>query len=164
MFMCDPSKKERRLTLLKRLLRVHAIGWTITRELINECNVAVDEGLADQLANLLGSGVANAAGLYRQPIVDHAAMAVVWAGRPCHLGNTVLLRLMDRLARRPNQYVPFDRLVRDTWNGQRVSDEAIRNAVHRLKRELRRAGMVGLATAIRSAGRSYGLILADSSP
>lgn len=161
--MTNLHKRDRGLALLKRLLRVHAIGWTITRKLIEEYEIDPDDDVAGVLVNLLGSEVADPGSLYRQPIVDHGAMAVIWAGQSCRLGNTLLLRVMERLVRRPNQYVPFDRLIRDAWNGHKKSDEAIRNAVHRLKRELRAAGMSDLAAAIRSAGRSYGLIL-DGSP
>ncbi len=157
--MTHLRKRERKLDLLQRLLRVHAVGWTITRKLIEEFELDPADDTASILANLLGSGIAAPDSLYRQPIVDHGGMTVIWAGRPCRLGNTLLLRLMDRLARRPNQYVPFERLIRDVWDGHAVSDEAIRNVVHRLKRELRVAGMSDLAVTIRSAGRSYGLIL-----
>jgi len=152
-------KRERTITLLKRLVRVQALGQAITRRLIEEFEVDPTEDASGVLANLLGSGGTDPANLYRQPIVDRGAMAVIWAGRPCHLGNTVLLRLMERLVRRPNHYVPFDRLIRDAWDGHAKSDEAIRNAVLRLKRRLRAAGMTKLAKAVRSAGRSYGLIL-----
>ncbi len=157
--MTHVRKRERELALLRRLLRVHAVGWAVTRKLIEEFELDPADDAVGVLANLLGSGVAAPNTLHGQPIIDHSGMTVIWGGRPCRLGNTLLLRLMDRLARRPNQYVPFERLIRDVWDGHTVSDEAIRNVVHRLKRELRIAGMQDLAVTIRSAGRSYGLIL-----
>jgi len=161
--MTNPRKQDRGLALLKRLLRVHAVGWTITRKLIEVFEVDPPDDVAGALMNLLGSEATDLADRYRQPIVDHGGMAVVWGGRPCRLGNTLLLRLMERLARRPNQYIPFERLVREVWDSHAVSDEAIRNAVYRLKQALRAAGLSDLAVRIRSAGRSYGLFL-DGEP
>jgi DNA-binding winged helix-turn-helix (wHTH) protein len=73
--------------------------------------------------------------------------------------NAILLRLFDRLSRRPDSYVSFDRLIRDVWDGQIRSDETIRSSVRHLKHRLIAAGMPELARSPRGAGRRYGLML-----
>ena len=117
----------------------------------------------DPLANLLGSRLADPALLFSRPIIDLAAMTVTWEGHTCRLGNTVLFRLMARLARRPGQYIPFAGLLRDVWHGAIKEDETVRSAVRRLRHRLSDAEMPRLAAAIRAHGRCYGLIL-DRAP
>jgi DNA-binding response OmpR family regulator len=153
--------KERVLVLLKRLARTYTISKDCVEELDQILRSWEDFGdAAGALANLLGSDDDPAA-LYQQPIINSASMTVTWQGRTCRLGSTILFRLMERLARRPNQYVPYDRLMRDVWEGSR-SDDAIRAAAMRLKRRLRGARMPGLAKAIQGVGRHYGLILGET--
>lgn len=84
---------------------------------------------------------------------------MIWIGRRCFLGRTLTFKLFERLARRPNQYVTYDRLLQDVWNGLR-SNEAIRSVVKELRRKLIDAGMSDLAEAIDGSNREcYGLIL-----
>ena len=93
------------------------------------------------------------------PVADHSSLSVVWEGRRCYLGRTLLFRFFERLARRPNQYVTYERLLQDVWDGPR-SNEAIRSVVRDLRRKLKGAGMDDLAGAIDGSNREcYGLIL-----
>ena len=93
------------------------------------------------------------------PIADQSTLSVAWDGRHCYLGRTLLLRFFERLARRPNQYITYERLLQDVWEGPR-SNEAIRSVVRDLRRKLRGAGMGDLADAIDGSNREcYGLIL-----
>ena len=128
---------------------------------------AILAGLATRSVNLNASAeagelravVPNAIAI---PIVDAGSMSVTWAGHNCHLGNTVLFRLFSRLAKRPGRYIHFNRLFDEAWGTSARSDEAVRIAVHRLRSKLRESGMTELASAIRSADRSYGLFLAEA--
>ena len=154
--------RERIIVLLKRLARIQTVGASCISEL--QGVIGHWEGFSEAagaLANLLGSDE-DPALLFSRPIVDSAAMTVTWQGRTCSLGSTVLFRLMERLARRPNQYIPYDRLTSDVWDGCR-SDDAVRAAAARLRCRLKKARMPNLAKAIRGTGGHYGLILEELS-
>lgn len=94
-----------------------------------------------------------------RPHVDHSTLSVLWDGRTCQLGYTVLFRLIDRLSRRPNQFVTFDQLLRDVWDGGLRSPDTIRSAIRNLRQRLNDAGMNRLATSIQGRAGRYGLIL-----
>ncbi len=94
-----------------------------------------------------------------RPHVDHSTLSVLWGGRTCQLGYTVLFKLVDRLSRRPNQFVTFDQLLRDVWDGDFRSPDTIRSAVRNLRQRLSDAGMNRLAAAIQGHAGRYGLIL-----
>lgn len=98
-------------------------------------------------------------GTNERPIVDQSTLSLSWAGKSCHLGCGILFRLADRLARRPNQYIATDQLLRDVWDGSLRSPDTIRSAVRHLRERLRDAGMRDLAAAIQGHGGRYGLIL-----
>jgi DNA-binding response OmpR family regulator len=69
------------------------------------------------------------------------------------------LKLFERLARRPNQYLSYERLLDEVWEGTR-SFSAIRSVVKTLRGRLVKAGMADLADAIDgSVYRHYGLKL-----
>lgn len=94
-----------------------------------------------------------------RPLVDHSTFSVIWGGKTCYLGYTVLFRLADRLSRRPNQYVAPEQLLRDVWEGGYKSPETIRSTVRNLRQRLTQAGMGDLAATIHGAGGRYGMIL-----
>lgn len=94
-----------------------------------------------------------------RPLVDASTLSVFWAGKVCLLRQKTLLRLAERLARRPNQYVSAGELLEDVWEGGVKAPETIRSAIRHLRRRLSDAGMSDLANAIRAAGGRYGLIL-----
>jgi len=93
-------------------------------------------------------------------IIDAAAFTVKWRDQSCHLGPTILFKLVQRLARRPERYLTYDTLMEDVWD-RRCSDTAIRSAIKRLRWALHDAGMLEVAAAIRAQGRCYGLFLND---
>lgn len=85
--------------------------------------------------------------------LDRTTFSVRWEGRSCSLGHSTAFRLLERLARRPNEYVSVDRLLDELWSGPR-SYSTLRSTVCRLKLRLRLAGMGDLAQMI--DGRVYG--------
>lgn len=113
----------------------------------------------DLVENLLGSRPVDADAMFGQLIVDAAAKTVTYRGCTCCLGNTLVFRMIERLARRPNHFVSFDRLIRDVWDGHPKSDEAIRSVVKELRDRLRKNGMRRLASLIRGQKKSYALML-----
>ena len=93
-------------------------------------------------------------------MVDETTFRVRWANRTCRLGNTYPFWLLERLARRPNQFVSYEVLFRDVWDDDYTSAEAVRSAVKTLRRKLNAAGMEDLAEAIDgSNSRHYALRL-----
>lgn len=93
--------------------------------------------------------------------MDRRLLTVRWNGRMCHLGNTIPFRLMERLARRPNQYLTHEQLLEEIWGGPR-SKSAVRSAINSLRSRLVAAGMSDLADAIDGSNAGcYGLILQE---
>ena len=100
--------------------------------------------------------------MQRRPWVDYSTLSLMWSGKTCYLGLTVLLRLADRLSRRPNHYITPDQLRRDVWAGDLRSPDTIRSAVRNLRQRLTDAGMEELAAAIQGHGGGYGLMLRNT--
>jgi hypothetical protein len=113
---------------------------------------------ADRTGNLMGSHLRDPASLFHRPLVDLLSMTVTWSGRTCLLRSRILLALMDSLARRPNHFVPFEKLRHDVWDGAQKSDDTIRSTVRHLKHRLIAAHMGELARHICAAGLRYGLV------
>jgi DNA-binding winged helix-turn-helix (wHTH) protein len=88
-------------------------------------------------------------------------MTIVWAGHRCRLKGLTLFGLIEALSRRPNEFVPYDRLLKEVWGGNKKSDFTIRSSIRHLKAQLRHAGMPKLAESIKAGGRRYGLIFDD---
>ena len=86
-------------------------------------------------------------GPVRHPITNRATFCVHWANQVCHLGNTMAFKLLERIARRPDQYVHCDVLLGELWDCH-TSRDAVRSAVKVLRRKLNAAGMGDLAEAI----------------
>lgn len=98
-----------------------------------------------------------------RPVIDRPMLSVSYGGRSCFLGNTLPFRFLERLLRRPNQYVSHQQLQDDVWEGE-PSPESIRSVVKELRRKLRFAGMDGLAKAINGkVARHYSLTLVSVS-
>jgi len=125
--------------------------------LIEEVAPGIVEGLASGVAAALPQSLlapdrpATPSGnsATRPSIIDGATFSVRWANRTCHLGNTVSFRLLERLARRPNQFISYEALLdsEELWD-RHTSHEAVRSAVKILRRKLNAAGMEDLADAI----------------
>lgn len=96
-----------------------------------------------------------------QPVADQDRLEVRYRGRTCRLGNGLPFRLIARLSRQPNTYISYEQLLDDVW-GAHVSDAAVRQAVKRLRADLRRKDMADLADAIDGSqpGR-YALLVVD---
>lgn len=122
-----------------------------------------DLGLANQSCSMAGAtrrpSRASGKGTSGAPILDRMTFCVHWGGRTCRLGNTLSFKLLERLARRPNQFVHCEVLLQDVWEGCR-SREAVRSVVKMLRQKLNAARMEGLAEAIDgSTAHHYGLML-----
>lgn len=93
------------------------------------------------------------------PMIDRDAMTVVFGGDRCFLGNTLMLKFLERLARRPNNYISYNVLLADVWHGIR-EPASVRSVVKELRAKLRSAGMSRLAEAIDGkVSGHYGLML-----
>jgi DNA-binding response OmpR family regulator len=87
-------------------------------------------------------------------LIDRTTFTVRWNGRTCHLGNSLPFRLLERLSRRPNQYLSSAQLLDEIWGGPR-SKAAVRSVVKVLRKKLRRAGMQDLARAVDGRTRDH---------
>jgi DNA-binding response OmpR family regulator len=117
---------------------------------------AVDEvsEAAEQIAKGSASPPSVTVDLTRSPLrVDRSTFAVRWQGKVCPLGNTTAFRLLERLARRPDEYISIDQLLDDLWSAPR-SYSTLRSTICRLKSKLDAAGMRDLASRIN--GRVHG--------
>jgi DNA-binding response OmpR family regulator len=85
--------------------------------------------------------------------IDRSTFAVTWQGKGCPLGNTTAFRLIEKLARRPEEYISIDQLLDDLWSAPR-SYSTLRSTVCRLKAKLDTAGMRDLS--LRIDGRVHG--------
>ena len=94
--------------------------------------------------------------------VNSRTFTVEWNDLCCHLGPTILFKLVQSLARRPGCYLTYDILMENVWQ-RRCSNTTIRSAVKRLRQAMRDAGMGELADAIRGKGECYGLFPPDNS-
>jgi DNA-binding response OmpR family regulator len=91
--------------------------------------------------------------------LDRATYTVLWNDKSCFLGFTMAFRVLERLARRPNEYVPTDRLLEELWSATRTAS-TVRSTVCRLRSKLRDARMKDLADRIDGSNpRHYGLML-----
>ncbi len=86
--------------------------------------------------------------------VERANLSVTWNGRRCELGNTMAFLLLERLARRPNECIPFDDLLDELWGGQRAYS-TLRSTMCRLKHRLASDGLADLADRIDGSSRGH---------
>lgn len=104
--------------------------------------------------------IAGASG--RQLRVERGTYSATWGTGRCVLGHTMAFHIMERLARRPNEYINMDRLLDDLWTGPRAYS-TVRSTVCRLKTKLRASGMSDLASLIDGSMHGhYGLMLGDA--
>ncbi len=95
------------------------------------------------------------------PIVDRRVMSVVFRGKHCFLGDTLMLRFLEHLIQHPNQYIAYRTLLDDVWKDQR-DPSSVRSVVKELRARLEAAGMSELSAAIEGHRGHYGLMLAFS--
>jgi DNA-binding response OmpR family regulator len=86
--------------------------------------------------------------------LERATYTLYWEDRTCVLGHTKAFEVMERLCRRPNEYIQMDRLIDDLWSGRRTYS-TVRSTVCRLKGKLRAGGMTDLAVLIDGNTRGH---------
>lgn len=91
--------------------------------------------------------------------VNQSKFTVSDGQRNCALGNTICYKFFECLASEPQRFFTTKQLEELVWDGQIRDASAIRSVVHRLRTQLRRAGMFELAAALRSNRKAYGLIM-----
>jgi hypothetical protein len=153
--MIDPRVIERLLQLIAQVIEAHTTAALCLDEVRAELAELSAELSLPTIVHRLPSADQK---LVRRPMVDESTCVVSWNGRRCFLGHTMLLRLMCRLCRRPNQYVSHQQLLDDVWGDERTVD-TIRSVVRQLRAKLRTAGMGEVARAIRADQSHYGLML-----
>ena len=79
--------------------------------------------------------------------VDRETFAIRSGTKTCHLGHTILFRVMDVLVRHPDQYVSREQLLDLAWQGTRA-DSTVRSAIGELRARLVEAGLPEVAAAI----------------
>jgi DNA-binding response OmpR family regulator len=142
-----------------RALRNIAAAHVETMQLMEQtCKALSKELLIDPVSFWMSRGVSSQPRTISSPAIDRAMLSVVFHGRHCFLGNTLPFKLLDRLAHRPNAYVPYKELLSEIWECPR-SYSAVRS-VETLRRKLRTAHMGELADSIDgSVPRHYALKL-----
>ena len=154
---CVPHAFELSIVSMARLTRVAQLAKEIIAIVSDMPTLIPSSSLSATCLARVGSVVET--DVRRHPTIDTATFCVHWDGRTCRLGNTLAFRLLERLARRPNQLVHCDVLLHELWDNY-SSRDAVRSTVKVLRRKLSTAGMENLALAIDgSTTHHYGLML-----
>ena len=155
------SDRDRQLLeKLSQLAAAQASAAALAQEIVVSARerLGFDMGEAPPVAVIPAASSPNGGISARRPMIDVATFSVHWDGKTCVLGNTLPFRLLERLGRRPNQFIHCDQLLDEVWQGLR-SREAIRSVVKVLKQKLVQAGMDDLAASINgNQPYHYGLI------
>ncbi len=157
--MITPEKKQLIREALKTLAESQAAAETLIEETISILSRILELGdnfpthVADQAHRPTDLSESDALA------VDRATLSVIWQGRTCFLGNTLLFWFFNRLAQSRNRYVSHVDLLDDVWGGQRQS-ATIRGVAKRLRDRLVESGMEELADSIDgTVSGYYGLML-----
>ncbi len=129
---------------LRRIVAAHVAAMKALEETSAMLNAEFDLAMGSVDRRRSASPNKSAA---TRPFVDRALLSVIHRGKSCFLGNTLPLRLIERLLRSPNQYMSHEQLQEEVWDAVR-SRAALRSVVKVLRAKLREAGMTGLAGAI----------------
>jgi DNA-binding response OmpR family regulator len=141
----DAKKKRQIQAALKKLAESHASSMVFLEETLSFICAELD---LDRIAPLPGSSASEQIrAKSNQRLLDRQLLSVVYAGKRCFLGNTLPFKLLERLARCPNQYVSNEQLLDDVWD-RLVTRMAIRSVVKVLRSRLREAGLGRVADAI----------------
>ena len=150
-----PQNGPRLALLLNRLEEALTAAAICQQEIRSAVDEEVENGYGAPIGRLeQGSGQRP-----QRPLLDHSTLRVWWNGRSLHLGHTRAFWLLDRLARRPNQYVTHLDLLQDVWDNEDLDVSTIRSVVRNLRRKLGDGGMKELAAAIRGHKGRYVLEL-----
>lgn len=127
-------------TYVETARQIEATIATLRRvlELEDSCTMPLSSSTA---ANVVPTSSAS------RPIADRPTFSVVFRDKTCFLGNTLLFRFFEVLARRPNRYFAHSELLNEVWEGQRA-DSSIRNVAKRVRDRLVLTGMPEVAKAI----------------
>jgi DNA-binding response OmpR family regulator len=156
--MKTTNNLERAILLLSRIAEAHttaAIAVAELRAMLTKDSVGAHGQSSSGSYREHSTG---RPGQYLRPVIDHSTFCVEWEGRTCCLGHRLSLKLLDRLCRRPGQYIPHEEFLHEVWEARR-SPETIRSAIRELRRRLRAAEMGELADAIHGHGKCYALML-----
>lgn len=149
------SREQQIRANLQRLVRAHAAAMAVLEESIAILQAQLAEySPGDTPIPKLPVKTRNS----EFPIIDRRVMCVVFRGKQCFLGNTLMLELVERLTVSPNEYVSYQTLLTEVWHGQR-DPSSIRSLVKDLRVRLRAADMFELADAIKGHSGHYGLML-----
>jgi DNA-binding response OmpR family regulator len=155
--MKTTNNLERALLLLSRIAEAHTTAAIAVAEM-RAMVVKESEAARRRSSKPWWERPADGTAGYQRPMIDHSTFTVEWRGRKCRLGHHLSLKLLDRLCRRPGQYISHEEFLHEVWEARR-SPETIRSAIRELRRRLRAANMSELADAIQAQGSCYGLIL-----
>lgn len=70
--------------------------------------------------------------------------AVIYKGQQCFLGNTLLFRLFECLARAPGKWFSFSELRSSVWRDDLTVDSTTGRNIRLLRAKLKQAGMTGI--------------------
>jgi hypothetical protein len=76
--------------------------------------------------------------------LDPDTFTARWGSHICYFGNTVELRLLERLNRRPGTFVSIEALRAAVWQNEHTEKNTIQRTVSNLRRRLRHAGITGI--------------------
>ena len=151
----NPQNAQRLMQLanqLAEMLMAAAICANEVRTVIRAESDGDGAGTGQRVGSVSATSVIHGT---QRPFLDESTLCVIWKGKSVHLGNTRAFWLLERLARRPNQYVKYLDLIREVWGDQRIEDATIRSVVRSLRRRLRASGMEELAIAVRGHNGRY---------
>lgn len=78
-------------------------------------------------------------------VVDPRQFTISYQGQePAFFGNTILFRLIARLARRANNFVSFNRLKVEVWHDEHTEDGTVSRTARRLREKINELGVVGV--------------------
>jgi len=150
-----PEKARRLDTLTSQLAETLMTAAICAQEIRNIVRAELDDDAHTDRGRRDARMAPTLAHHKQRPLIDESTLSVIWKGKGLHLGHTLAFRLLERLARCPNQYVTHLDLLRDVWDDDFTSTATIRSMVRELRRKLRGGGMADLATAIRGHNGRY---------
>ena len=93
-----------------------------------------------------------------KPTIDRDRFTVSYGGKSCFLGNTMLFRLMERLAHSPGIYIPHHTIAEDVWGDEGTDSRSIHKQASLLRLQLCAAGIDTIVIDGKTRGH-YRLIL-----
>lgn len=117
------------LTVLEELTAHHEAAAALGRR---ACDLAVVANCSRDGNHRRGGDVARDGALF----VSTTTCTVEWQGHRCVLGPSLPMRLIHRLSRHPERFFTYGVLMESVWQ-RKVSDDAVRTLVKRLRRTLR---------------------------